>query len=466
MNNPQTTSARNLATLIQKRQLSSLELTEFYIRRIHQVNPLINAVVTPCFERALKEAREADAALARGDVRGPLHGVPMTIKDSIDTEGVVSTGGTQGRSHFVPDKDATVVRRLRQAGAILLGKTNTPEFTLGGVDGLATTSNILFGMTRNPYDTRYSVYGSSGGAGAIVAAGGTAFDIGSDFGGSIRSPSHACGIAGLKPTTGRVSRNGHIVDYGGVFDSWQQLGPMARYVEDLIYILPIIAGPDHFDAALQDIPLHDPSQISMRDLRVAWYTHQGAGSVGASTEVHEVVTRAANAMQDAGCRVEQRTPPRLMEATELRTKMTRADGNLWQKRLIEKYGTVVPGPSRRFDYPPADPADFYAMLEQQDRIRTDMLQFMESYDILLCPVRATAVPKIGDPDDWTTLSGASFTGIYNLTGYPAGVVRGGASANSVPIGVQVVAGPWRDDRVLAVMSFLEEALGGFVPPNL
>jgi amidase len=466
MNDPKTASARQLASLIRQRQLSSTELTEFYIRRIQEVNPRINAVVTPCFDRALQEAREADAALARGDVKGPLHGVPMTIKDSIDTEGVVSTGGTQGRSHFVPEKDATVVRRLRQAGAILLGKTNTPEFTLGGVAGLGTTSNILFGMTRNPYDTRYSVYGSSGGAGAIIAAGGTAFDIGSDFGGSIRSPSHACGIAGIKPTTGRVSRNGHIVDYGGVFDSWQQLGPMARHVEDLVHILPVIAGPDHLDAALQDIPLGDPGSVVIGDLRVAWYTHQGAGSVGASTEVREIIQRAARALEEAGCRVEERVPPRQMEATELRMKMTRADGNQWQKRLTDKYGTIVPGPSRRFDYPPMAPADFYALLEQQDSIRTDMLQFMESHDILLCPVRATPVPLIGDPDDWTTLSGASFTGIFNLTGYPAGVVRGGASANSVPIGVQVVAGPWRDDRVLAVMAHLEKALGGFVPPGI
>jgi amidase len=169
----------------------------------------------------------------------------MTIKDLLDTAGVVTTGGTVGRMRYVPPRDATVVARLRNAGAILLGKTNTPEFTLagGGISGVNTTANIIYGISHNPYDLTRTTSGSSGGAGAIVAAAGVPFDIGSDWGGSIRGPAHANGIAGIKPTTGRVPRTGHIVDYGGIYDSWQQIGPLARRVEDSMLILPLISGP-------------------------------------------------------------------------------------------------------------------------------------------------------------------------------------------------------------------------------
>ncbi len=454
-------SATKLAAWIRDRKISSTEAVKLHIERIRKVDPVLNAVVAECFDRALREAEAADRAVVAGELRGPLHGVPMTIKDSIDTEGVITTGGTQGRAHFVPPKDATVVARLRAAGAILLGKTNTPEFTLGGVAGLATTANILHGMTRNPYDPRYSVYGSSGGAGAIVAAGGASFDIGSDFGGSIRGPSHACGIAGIKPTTGRVPRTGHIVDYGGAFDSYQQLGPMARRVEDLALILPIIAGPDGIDAAIHEVPMDDPDSIPLKGLRVAFYTQQGPGAAGASKEVVEAVHAAARALEDAGCSVTEDVPPRLMELIELRRNLTRADGHAWQKRLVEKHGTTVPGPARELDLPQAPVREFVEMLERQDEIKTEILTFMEGYDLLVCPVRSTPVPRIGDPEKLGDLPGASFTSPFNVTGYPAGVVRGGTCRNHLPIGVQVVGRPWADATVLAAMSQIERATGGY-----
>lgn len=454
-------SATRLAQLIREKKISSVEVVRRHIERIQKVDPMLNAVVMPCFDRALAEAKAADEALARGQVKGALHGVPMTIKDSIETEGVISTGGTQGRSHYVPPRDATVVARLRAAGAILLGKTNTPEFTTGGVSGLGTTANILYGMTRNPYDPRYSVYGSSGGAGAIVAAGGASFDIGSDFGGSIRGPSHACGLAGIKPTSGRVPRTGHIIDYGGTFDSYQQLGPMARRVEDLVTILPIISGPDYQDAAIQAVPLGDVVGVKLGGLRVGFYTQQGPGAAGASTEVVAVIAAAVKALESAGCAMEEDVPPRIMEAIELRRKLTSGDGNAWQKRLTKHYNTIVPGPARKFDQPQVPVADFVKMLEIQDAIKTDILTFMEKYDILISPVRATPVPMIGDPDKVTELPGASFTAIYNVTGYPAGVVRGGTCRNKLPIGVQVVGRPWQEHVVFAAMAHLEKALGGY-----
>src|SRR5262249_11954752 len=216
-----------------------------YLQRVEEVNPALNAVVQLCAEAAQAEARAADAALARGQMTGPLHGVPMTIKDSLDTTGVSTTGGTTRRAASVPAHDATGVTRLRTAGAILLGKTNTPELTLA-----SETDNLLYGRTNNPYDLSRTPGGSSGGA---------PFDIGSDTACSIRWPAHCCGIAGIKPTAGRVPRTGHIIPFGlGARDLLTQNGPMARFVEDLRLLPPISCGPDLRDPALVPVPPGDP----------------------------------------------------------------------------------------------------------------------------------------------------------------------------------------------------------------
>jgi amidase len=196
-------SATKLARLLRSRALSAREVVEAYIARQIAIDDRLNAVVMTCYERARAEAAALDARAARGDFAGPLHGVPMTIKDSFDTEGVISTGGTYGRQQYVPKRDAVVVARLRKQGAILLGKTNTPEFTLGGVGGINTTGNMLHGSTHNPYDLARTTSGSSGGSAANVAAGGAAFDIGSDIGGSLRLPAHMTGVAALKTTAAR-----------------------------------------------------------------------------------------------------------------------------------------------------------------------------------------------------------------------------------------------------------------------
>jgi amidase len=258
-------SATSLARAIRAKEVSSAEVVHAYLQRLEAVNPALNAVVQLCADTAQAEARAADAALARGQIMGLLHGVPMTIKDSLDTAGVITTGGTTGRASCVPTQGATVVARLRQAGAILLGKTNTPELTLAG-----ETDNLIYGRTNNPYDLTRTPGGSSGGAAAIVAAGGAPFDIGSDTRGSIRLPAHFTGIAGIKPTSGRVPRTGHIVPWGlGAVDALTQLGPLARYVEDLALILPILAGVDWSDPAIVPMPLGDPQAVPLKGLRVA-----------------------------------------------------------------------------------------------------------------------------------------------------------------------------------------------------
>jgi amidase len=287
-------SATELAEAIRVKEVSSLEVVNAYLKRIEAVNPRLNAVVQVTADAARDKARAADTALARGDIWGPLHGVPMTIKDSLDTAGVISTGGTQGRQSFIPTQDATVVARLRAAGAILLGKTNTPELTLS-----IETDNLVYGRTNNPYDTSCTPGGSSGGAAAIVAAGGSPLDMGSDTGGSIRQPAHFCGITGIKPTSGRVPRTGHIISFDmGAMDMMTQIGPVARFVEDLILTLPIIAGVDWRDPAVVPMPLGDPAAVELNSLRVAFYTDNGVAAP--TPETVDVVRNAATVLSDAG----------------------------------------------------------------------------------------------------------------------------------------------------------------------
>src|SRR5262245_41161650 len=210
-----------LAAALRDGRLSSEAVTRAHLDRIAAVNPKLNAVVQLRAEGALAEARAADAVPR--SKRGLLHGVPLTVKDSLDTAGIVTTAGTMGRAAFVPQEDATVVRRLRAAGAIVMGKTNTPDLTLG-----YETTNLVYGRTGNPYDPGRTSGGSSGGASAIVAAGGSPLEVGTDTGGSIRLPAHFCGVAGLKPTAGRVPRSGHVIDYAGASQFLTHVGPIAR----------------------------------------------------------------------------------------------------------------------------------------------------------------------------------------------------------------------------------------------
>lgn len=457
-------SATKLAQWIREGKVSSVEVVSAYIKRIQLVNPIINAVVNVCFERAMAEAKAADDRRARGEPLGPLHGVPMTIKDSFDTEGVISTGGTLGRANFRPERDATVVARCRAAGAILLGKTNTPEFTLGGggVRGVGTTANIIFGLSRNAYDPRYTTGGSSGGAGAIVAAGGAAFDIGTDFGGSVRNPCHCSGIAGIKPQSGRASRTGHIVDYGGVFDFYQQPGPMARRMEDVELLLEIISGPDGIDAGLVPAPMGDPASISINGLKCAYFSNNGSSEADAETK--KALMDAVEALRARGASFQEDTLPKMREQLELRSALRSADGNDMLRRLAEKWGSSVVSPSiaGRFT-PQQEPAsEVTRMLEEQDAYRSEGLKWIKNYDLVLCPVHAVPPFPFDQPQD----GNQSFRSVFNLHGWPASVIRCGTSAAGLPIGIQLVAQPWREDVSMAAAKVVEAALGGYSPPRL
>jgi len=466
-------SATKLAGLIRAKKVSALEAVDAYIARQLIVNDRLNAVVMNCYERARTEAKALDAKAAKGEFVGALHGVPMTIKDSLDTEGVITTGATFGRQQFIPPKDATVVARVRAAGAILLGKTNTPEFTLGGLAGISAASNLLYGASHNPYDLSRTTSGSSGGAGAIVAAGGAAFDIGSDWGGSIRGPANHNGIAGIKPTSIRVPRTGHIVDYGGIFDLWQQLGPMARRVEDLSLITPIISGPDFHDASCAPVPWADPDKVNLKSLRVAFCADNLAtGDAATDEDTKKTVRQAAKWLTGVMASVKEDVPQATLERMrDARTKLSTGDGGAFYQRLADKWHTNNISPQRKARMATAKPissADMVEAWQQQDLCKSQLLEWMTNYDVFICPAsNKPAQPIDREKEPAENTSGWPYTGVFNSTGWPVVVVRCGSSADGkLPIGLQIVAAPWREDICLAVASYLESQSGGWKKPPI
>lgn len=445
-------SATGLAKAIRTKKVSSREVVDAYLKRIEEVNPKLNAVIQLTAETAYEQAFKADEASACGNIPGPLHGVPITLKDSFDSAGIISTGGTMGRKAFVPSRDATVMARLRKAGAIPLGKTNTPELTLS-----YDTNNLIYGQTNNPYDVDYSPGGSSGGAAAIVAACGSAFDVGSDYGGSLRYPSHCCGVTTIKPTSGRVPRTGHILPFGGVLDSFQQVGPIARYVEDLNLVLPLISGPDWIDPSIVPMPFGDPDKVDLKKLRIAF--HIDNGIISPSDETQKAVMKAAKLLESEGAFLQETRPDGIEQSYDIMMGLLSADGGESVRRLLRDAGTqenTLPW----LEYAkPIDTVLFDALIVKWYNFRRTMLSFIKDYDVILCPVNAFPALLHGSLND--DLKAFSYTMTYNLTGWPSSVVRGGISQNGLPIGLQIIAQPWREDISLAVAGYFEKTLGGF-----
>lgn len=453
-------SASALARALRARELSAREIVDACLARIDVVNPSINAVVQLIPERARSEADALDKLADSGHFKGPLHGVPITLKDSLDTAGIVSTGGTLGRRDFVPQQDAPVVARLRAGGAVLLGKTNTPELTLSG-----ETNNLIYGRSNNPYDLTRSPGGSSGGSAAIIACGGSALELGSDTGGSIREPAHLCGITGIKPTSGRTPRSGHIVPYGGVLDSLTQIGPMARYVEDLVLALPIICGPDGRDPNVVPVALGDPAAIDVSRLRVAWYADNGI--VAPDDEIQRVVGATAQALRAEVDVLDNRLLPGMRELVSLATDLRESANAGVIQRLLKRYGTTQPGPDlegylTEKSLAASDRVD-PALLEAIDEARSQALGFFADYDAIVCPpshalARPHGASHRDSFDDW------SYMTIHNLLGWPGVSVRAGSSSSGLPVGVQIVAAPWREDIALALAHRIEALLGGYQRP--
>jgi amidase len=454
-----------MAELIRAREVSSEEVVRACLDRIAEVNPKINAVVALA-DDALDRARAADTRLAREGADGglgPLHGVPFTAKDSLDTAGLVTTAGTVGWRGRVPDRDATVVARLRAAGGILLGKTNTPEFTWSD-----ETDNDVYGRTSNPYDLERTPGGSSGGPAAIVAAGGAPFDIGSDTGNSIRQPAHVCGIAGIKPTRGRVPRTGHWPGFAGITGPLTQLGPLARRVDDLGFVLAVIAGPDGEDPGVAQVELGRPEDVAIAELRVIAFTDNGIRTP--TPETITSVEACAVALGRSVSSVSWEVPPGLDEAWDAWDRLISSDGHGWLRRLITDAGTEGMGSydSRGWvtPRPPVAGDELTALLEHADRVRSRLLRwFTESgADVILCPAMPQPAIRHGESNE--SWFGDTYSDVHNLTGWPSVVVRGGTAPGGLPIGVQLIARPWREDVAVAAAGVVEAATGGWQRPPM
>ena len=416
-----------LARKIQAKELSSVEVVRAHLEHIHTVNPRLNAVVFATAESAIKEARAADRrARGRNPVLGPLHGVPFTAKDIFNTAGLPTTAGLRLLRSRIPDHDATVVARMRRAGAILIGKTNCPP---GGSeeDGWSPARN----GTRNPYDINRSPGVTSSGEAAIIAAGGSPLGLGSDSGGSIRVPAHYCGVAALKPTAGLIPVTGAYGLVGGLSDTRSQVGPMARYVSDLRIAMRVLAGPDGVDSGV--VPVRAWTAPKLEGLRVAWYADDGMARP--TPAVAATVRAAARALADAGCNVSEERPPSLSDAYQL---------------TLAYWGRKHMSHDR--------------MYERWDAFRSAVLKFMSRFDLILSPVAPDVAPLIRvKPVGNHQLS---YTVPYSLSGNPCVVVRAGTSPENLPIGVQVIAGNWHDATALRAARAIERKLGGWRPASV
>ncbi len=457
-------SATDIVRMIRSREASSIEIVTAHYARIDEVNPIINALVVPTRDRAAAEAQVADEALARGDDVVPLHGVPFTVKDALAVAGEPFSGGTLGRVGITADRDATVVARMRAAGAILLGKTNVPEGCLA-----LETDNLVYGRTSNPYGLDRTPGGSSGGEAALIATGGSPVGIGSDAGGSIRQPAHCCGLAGLKPTAGRVPRTGHWPAFWGMANSFNVVGPLARRVEDLALVFPVLVGPDDSDPHISPVSLGRLEDLDVTGLRIAWFTDNGV--TAPDTETAEAVADAVGALERAGCAVTQDRPPGIERSFDTLFSIWRADAGEGVRELLRSVGTekmhpLTEGFQRKQGSEPSSATELAGLLAGLDELRSAMWGWMQGYDAIISPVNARPAVPHGMTIEPEVFPVNSYVYPYNLAGWPAVSVRGGTSPEGLPIGVQVGARPWREDVALALAAVIERELGGYRPPPL
>ena len=456
-------SASELADAIRSKKLTSKAIVEAHLDRIAKVNPKLNAIVQLTADSARREAEEADAALGRGEVKGPLHGVPITIKDTLETKGVICTGGTKGRANFVPTADATAVARLRAAGGIILGKTNVPELA-----GALESDNLVYGRTNNPYDLARTPGGSSGGEAAIVAACGSPLGLGTDAGGSIRVPAHFCGLAAIKPTSGRVPRTGQFPMPMGARNAVFHVSLISRKVEDLALALPIIAGPDFRDHSIVGMPLLDPKAVTLSGLKLAFFEDDGAATP--TKEIAAAVRDSAKAFMDAGVKVEENRPPDAAKAATVYHDMSRGDGGAGTRAFLKSIGSDPISPlfeqALTHSVAPAmaNTTEALAAFVRWDQFRNSMLRFLENYDAILSAVAPYPAMPHGTSFQEEYRRGFSYFQTYNLTGWPTATVRVGTSPEGLPLGVQVAARPWREDVALALVAHLEKTFGGWKMP--
>jgi amidase len=454
-------SAAEMAKMIRTREISSEELITAHLQQIRQINPAINAVVYLLEHSAVPQAREADKMLAAGEAIGPLHGVPFSIKDSIDVAGTKSTAGTLGRKNAqAADRDATLVARLRAAGAIPIAKTNLPDLLFS-----FETDNLIHGRTNNPYDLSRTPGGSSGGESALIAACGSPLGLGSDAFGSVRVPAAFCGIVSIKPTSGRLPRTGHVPPPGGWIEALWQIGPMARYTEDLVLAMHLLAGEDGEDFTTPPVELIEPADL--RDRRIAFFTYNGFARC--APEIENAVRRCAEYLSREGIHVEERTPPSVDQAYELEFALFGADAGDGIDEYLRDTGSTSVHVLHRSFVARMRPyrASGYELAKrwaQWDEYRSNLAKFFSEYDAILCPVYTQTALKHRDSLDDENFRGFSYTMAWNLARAPAATVRCG-EFEGLPVNVQVVTKPWRDLFALEICRLIEAEFGGWKSPG-
>ncbi len=458
-----------MAEQIRQKKISSVELVEAHLVQIERLNSRLNAFVQVDAEGARRAAQHADAAVMQEKVLGPLHGVPISIKSSISVAGMRCESGTRLRAGLISTQDAPLVTRLKNAGAIVLGVTNTPEFLMAW-----ETDNLLYGCTNSPWDLERTPGGSSGGEAAAIAAGMSAGGVGSDGGGSIRVPAHFSGICGLKPTPGRIPATGHFPVSAGPFALIGVVGPMARTVADLKVLFEVMQGPDDGDTCAAPVPVRWLSADAVKNLRIGYFEDDGRTQVTPETRV--AVRTAAKALRSAGFQVEPFQPPGLEEARQLWHKFFVVAGGMLLKPMFKEGDADLSPILKQFlDWSAEQPAHTgRSLLDawiQRDLLRARFLAQMQQYPILLCPAAAVPAFRHGERS-WQVegktvhyLDAWSYTEFFNLLGNPAAVVPVGRSPEGLPIGVQIVGRPWEEEQVLAVAAELETQCGAWkIPP--
>jgi len=454
-------SITSMVALIAQGQLSSEQVTEHYIAEITRINPKINALVqTADFDLLRTEAKAADLAVKNGEKLGRLHGIPLSIKDMCKVDGFVCTLGTSGLKAFVADRDATIVARLKQQGALILGITNTPELLMA-----FETDNLLYGRTNHPFNSDYSPGGSSGGEAALISAGCSPAGMGSDSMGSIRVPSSYCGIAGLKVTQGRLPQTGRLPQEGaGLHVRTASYGPMGRYVDDVALLLEITHGPDQVDPNSPPVALENYQDVDLSDLTVAWYDDNGL--VTTDQSVKAAIAKAADSLDGKTKSCEWARPDCLDQVEGLALEMIAfgADSGLSWAKGAELLGTKTISPLFNAFLNAAKSCDI-GVTELRGRLRSwdiynfNMNAFSQQYDITLCPVTPTAAFKHNESSH--NIRQFAYTMAYSLTGQPVATVNIGADNNGFPIGIQIVGRLWCEHQVLAVAKYLERRFGGY-----
>ena len=468
-------SATEMARRVRKGDLSPVDLVDAVIQRSEAIHVSINAMIYPDYQRARATALKCTEVIRAGKVdwsRQPLFGVPFTIKNCFRIKGIPTTVGSPKLENDMAKRDAFVVRQMKRAGGIFLGSTNLPFLSIP-----IETDNPVFGRTNNPHDLDRTCGGSSGGEGAIIAAGGSPLGIGTDGAGSIRYPSCWCGIAGLAPAPRRISYQGltPIYDERDEMPCHVSIGPMARTVKDLELALPILAKPDKDDeATLQVEPLRDPRRLNLSDLRIAFFTQWKHGRGTPCVEMQTAVTKCASALDRSGAKVEQTRPAFLDWTLDIGdATFLRALPSDDLRQLAKEYGgqddrliqiLIEWEEAREKQLPPCTVDKL--LDDEYPKYRERLREFMTKYDALLLPVHSHPAMK-----HTTTLAsmenadGAGYVYVSSLVDFlPSGTVRVATSIEGLPIGVLVIGSPFREDIVLRILRELEKQFGGWKPP--